>query len=166
VAALRRRLDGQVFDLVFINAGIVGPLHQDAAQASREEVAALFLTNAVAPVAAARALVDLVRDGSGIVGFMTSDLGVVAGNTDGYIELYRASKAALNSLIRSFAAGTRGRRITVLAMHPGWVRTDMGGPDATLSVEGSVRGIADVIAARRGSGGDAFVDYRGVELAW
>jgi NAD(P)-dependent dehydrogenase (short-subunit alcohol dehydrogenase family) len=97
---------------------------------------------------------------------MTSGLGSVANNTGGGSELYRASKAALNSLARSFAARLGGRRITVLAVAPGWVRTDMGGRTAPLSVEASVRGIVDVLEARRGSYRHGFVDYRGRELPW
>jgi NAD(P)-dependent dehydrogenase (short-subunit alcohol dehydrogenase family) len=166
VAALRRRLDGEVFDLVFVNAGIALPEPGDAAGASRDEAAAIFLTNAVAPIRLARAFVERVREGTGIVAFMSSELGSVANKTDDYAELYSASKAALNSLIRSFAASLRGRRITVLAVAPGWVRTDMGGPSAPLGVTESVRGIVDLLEARAGTGRHGFVDYRGREVPW
>jgi len=97
---------------------------------------------------------------------MSSELGSIADKTDSYAELYSASKAALNSLIRSFAAGLGRRRITVLAIAPGWVRTDMGGPGAPLSVEESVRGIVDVLEARAGTGEHGFVDYRGRAVPW
>ena len=166
VAGLRRRLDGQRFDLVFVNAGIALPGPGDAASASRDEAAAIFLTNAVAPIRLAHAFVDRVRDGTGIIAFMSSELGSVADKTDGYAELYSASKAALNSLIRSFAAGLGRRRVTVLAVAPGWVRTDMGGSAAPLSVEESTRGIVDVLEARAGTLRHGFVDYRGREVAW
>jgi NAD(P)-dependent dehydrogenase (short-subunit alcohol dehydrogenase family) len=166
VAALRRRLDGHVFDLVFVNAGIAPPELDDVARASRAEAANVFLTNAVAPVRLARAFLDRVRDGTGIVAFMSSGLGSVADKADGYADLYSASKAALNSLSRSFAAALGRRRITVLAVAPGWVRTDMGGPRASLSVEESVSGIVDVLEARAGTGRHGFVDYRGRTVAW
>ncbi len=165
VAELRRRLDGRVFDLVFVNAGIALP-DEAAARASRDDAAELFLTNAVAPIRFARAFVDRVRDGSGIIAFMSSGLGSVADKTDSYGELYSASKAALNSLSRSFAASLGRRRITVLAVAPGWVRTDMGGPGASLSVEESTRGIVDVLEARANTGRHGFVDYRGRDVAW
>ena len=166
VAALRRRLDGDVFDLVFVNAGIALPEPGDAAGATRDEAATIFLTNAVAPIRLARAFVERVREGTGIVAFMSSGLGSVADKTDNYAELYSASKAALNSLTRSFAASLRGRRITILAVAPGWVRTDMGGPSASLSVEESVRGIVDTLEARAGTLRHGFVDYRGREVQW
>ncbi len=97
---------------------------------------------------------------------MSSGLGSVANKTDSYSEIYSASKAALNSLSRSFAASLGRRRITVLAIAPGWVRTDMGGSGAPLSVDDSVRGIVDVLEARAGTGRHGFVDYRGREVAW
>src|ERR1700686_4790375 len=165
-AAMRRRLDGKTFDLVFVNAGIAPPEGHDAASASREEAAVIFLTNAVAPIRTARAFADRVNDRTGIIAFMRSGLGSVADKTDSYSELYSASKAALNSLTRSFAAALGRRRITVLSVAPGWVRTDMGGPGASLSVEESVRGIVDVLEARAGTGRHGFVDYRGREVAW
>ena len=142
-----------------------GP-RRDALRASRDEIAAVFQTNAVSPIRLARLLLDRVRDGPGIVALMSSGLGSVANKTDSYSELYSASKAALTSLSRSFAAGLDGRRITVLAVAPGWVRTDMGGRGAPLSVEASVRGIVDVLEARRGSQRHGFVDYQGRELPW
>jgi NAD(P)-dependent dehydrogenase (short-subunit alcohol dehydrogenase family) len=166
IAALRRRLDGHVFDLVFVNAGIAPRGRADAAGASREEAAAVFMTNAVAPARLARTFLDRVRDGTGIVAFMSSGLGSVANKTDSYSELYSASKAALNSLSRSLAASLGRRRITVLAVAPGWVRTDMGGSSAPLGVEQSVKGIADVLESRAGTSRHGFVDYRGREVAW
>jgi NAD(P)-dependent dehydrogenase (short-subunit alcohol dehydrogenase family) len=166
VAGLRRRLDGDVFDIVFINAGIALPEPGDAARSSREEAAAIFMTNAVAPIRIAHAFLDRVREGTGVVAFMSSGLGSVADKTDDYAPLYSASKAALNSLVRSFTASLGRRRVTVLAVAPGWVRTDMGGPAASLSVEESVSGIVDVLEARAGSGRHGFVDYRGREVAW
>jgi NAD(P)-dependent dehydrogenase (short-subunit alcohol dehydrogenase family) len=166
IAAMRRRLDDTIFDLIFVNAGLAPPEGHDAATASRKEAANIFLTNAVAPMRVARAFVDRVRDGPGIVAFMSSCLGSVADKTDSSSDLYSASKAALNSLSRSLAASLGGKRITVLAVAPGWVRTDMGGPDAPLSVEESVRGIVDVLDSRAGTGRHGFVDYQGHEVAW
>lgn len=164
IAALRDKLGDQVFDLLFVNAGI--SLRDDAVNAADDDVARLFLTNAVAPVRVARAFLDRIAEPRGVVAFMSSGLGSVADNNHGYSELYSASKATLNSLSRSFAAKLGGRRVTVLAVAPGWVRTDMGGPGATLSVEESVRGIVDMLDARAGTMRHGYVDHHGRDLAW
>ena len=124
------------------------------------------MTNAVSPMRLAHAFLDRVRSGPGIVAFMSSGLGSVANKTDSYSELYSASKAALNSLSRSLAASLGRRRVTVLAIAPGWVRTDMGGRGAPLSVEESARGIVDVLESRAGTGHPGFVDYRGRDVEW
>ena len=166
IAALRRRLDDLEFDLVFVNAGISPKGRSDAASVSREEAAAVFMTNAVSPMRVAHAFLDRVRIGPGIVAFMSSGLGSVANKTDSYSELYSASKAALNSLSRSLAASLGRRRVTVLAVAPGWVRTDMGGRGAPLSVEDSARGIVDMLESRAGTGRHGFVDYRGRDVEW
>jgi NAD(P)-dependent dehydrogenase (short-subunit alcohol dehydrogenase family) len=152
-------------DLVFISAGVSGPKHQSVDSVTAEELGALMFTNAVAPIRVARKLLPRVADG-GTVAFMSSIMGSVADNTSGGMDLYRASKAALNALTRSFAANDVGKRpIAVLTMHPGWVRTAMGGEAAPLSVEESVRGLAEVIERDRGPG-HRFVDYQGHTIPW
>ncbi|HYI31060.1 MAG TPA: SDR family oxidoreductase [Bradyrhizobium sp.] len=165
VDALAARLTGSSFDLVFVNAGVYGPQHQSVDAATPDEIGTLLFTNAIAPIRLARRLLPLVSDG-GTVAFMSSHMGSVADNTSGGTDLYRASKAALNSLTRGFAAtDVGGRNLTVLTMHPGWVRTAMGGDQAPLSVEESTRGLADVIEANH-KPGHRFLDYQGNELAW
>ena len=160
------RLGGRLLDVALINAGVAGPEHRSAQQATREEIGALMLTNAVAPIRLGRRLLDHIRDKTGILAFTSSVLGSIGGNDAGGHELYRASKAALNSLTRSLSASLGERHITVLTLHPGWVRTDMGGPGAPLSVQDSVRGLADVLERERGSGAHRFLDYAGHEVAW
>jgi NAD(P)-dependent dehydrogenase (short-subunit alcohol dehydrogenase family) len=165
VAALATRLHGQTFDLLFLNPGIMAGRGAALGDVPDSDIQTLFLTNAISPIRVADALAGLVAPG-GMIAFMSSVLGSIGTNDDGRAELYRASKAALNSLIRSFRARHAADAITVLALHPGVVRTSMGGPDAPLGIETSVRGLADVIATRWGSGGQAFVDYRNNVIQW
>lgn len=160
------RLDAPVLDVLFVNAGVAGPAHRSVMEATAEEVGALMFVNAVAPVRLARLLLARLREDSGIVAFMSSLMGSVESNTSGNHELYRASKAALNSLTRGFFATLGARRLTVLSLHPGWVRTDMGGAQAPLDIETSVRGLADVMAREAGSLRHAFIDYAGAEIPW
>jgi NAD(P)-dependent dehydrogenase (short-subunit alcohol dehydrogenase family) len=165
LAALRQRLRDQKFDLLFLNAGVMAGRGVPLDEVPDSDIAGIFLTNAISPIRVADALLGLVSPG-GTVAFMSSILGSIGTNDDGRAELYRASKAALNSLIRSFRARHAPADITVLAVHPGVVRTSMGGPSAPLDIETSVRSVADVLAARRGTGGQAFVDYRNEIIPW
>lgn len=158
---------GKTLDVLFVNAGVSGPAHKDGMQATIGETGALMFTNAVAPVRLARHLLGNMREDTGVIAFMSSIMGSVEQNLAGTSELYRASKAALNSMTRGFYnAGLGGRKITVLSLHPGWVRTDMGGPGAAVSVEQSVKGLADVLEARKGTHAHEFLDYTGARIAW
>jgi NAD(P)-dependent dehydrogenase (short-subunit alcohol dehydrogenase family) len=165
VAALRRRLDGRPLDLLFVNAGVANDPGEKVGAVSTEEFTRVMVTNALSPMRVVEVFADLVRPG-GAVAVMSSGLGSVGGNTQGGYEIYRASKASLNTLMRSFAARQGNDSRTLLAIAPGWVRTDMGGSSAPLDVETSTRGIADVIAARQGKPGLAYLDYRGETVAW
>lgn len=127
----------------------------------REAAAAEFITNAWAPPVAAEALAGLVAPGGTFV-FMTSVLGSLA-HASGAYELYSASKAALNMLGIGFAKRHGGH--PVILMHPGWVRTDMGGSQAPLDVETSAKGMADVIAHTT-KPGIHYLDYAGKALPW
>jgi len=164
VTALRERLNGEQIDLLLVNAGISNGPSETVPKTSTEGFSALMVTNALSPLRVIEAFADLVP-ADGVIAAMSSSLGSVANNNRGGYEIYRASKAALNTMLRSFSI-RRGEGRTVLAVVPGWVRTDMGGPSAPLDVETSVRGVIDTISARRGQTGVAFVDYQGHDVAW
>ncbi|WP_310473833.1 SDR family NAD(P)-dependent oxidoreductase [Sandarakinorhabdus sp.] len=169
VSALATSLAGKNFDHVLINAGITGGRADTASTVSRDAMAQLFWTNAIAPIRAGRILLPLVKDG-GSIGFMSSILGSVGGRQNAWAELYSASKAALNSLTRGFAVQDIGSRdVAVLTLHPGWVKTDMGGPDADIDVATSVKGLAGVITdsiASARARGQRYVDYSGAAITW
>jgi NAD(P)-dependent dehydrogenase (short-subunit alcohol dehydrogenase family) len=164
VAALRERLADERFALLFVNAGISYGEGDTVPLGTPDAFTRIMLTNAFCPLRVIEAFADLVP-ADGVIAAMSSGLGSVTNNTRAGWEMYRASKAALNTMLRSFAV-RRGDGRTVLAVAPGWVRTDMGGPHAALDVATSVRGIVDTITARRGRPGAAYVDYLGHDVAW
>jgi NAD(P)-dependent dehydrogenase (short-subunit alcohol dehydrogenase family) len=165
ITALRDQLAHASLDLLLMNAGVIGPIHQSVEQVTQDELLDLMLTNAIAPVRVARQLLPAVKRGGTVV-FMSSKMGSVTENNSGDAQLYRASKAALNTLTRSFHATlAKDRSVNVLTLHPGWVRTDMGGPMATLSIPESTRGMADVIEQKVGPT-HRFLDYAGNEIPW
>lgn len=166
VGALRDRLAGQTFDLIIVNAGVGGPRDKNPRTVSDAEFTQLFVTNSLAPVRFAEIFAKQVRPHTGVVGLMTSMLGSVEGASAGGTELYRASKAALNSFTRSFAARHKDKGVAVLSLHPGWVKTDMGGPNAAIDVATSVKGLADVVERAQKDRKDGFFDYKGDTLPW
>lgn len=165
IDAFPAKLRGRKLDAVLVNAGVAGPEHRSASAATRDETGALMFTNAIAPIRLARQLMPLMREQGSALAFTSSVMGSVAQNTGGH-ELYRASKAALNSLTRGLASELGGKEIALLTLHPGWVRTDMGGPNAAVSVEDSARGLVEVIEREKGKPGHRFLDYTGAEIPW
>ncbi|WP_017907469.1 SDR family NAD(P)-dependent oxidoreductase [Xanthomonas sp. SHU 199] len=165
LAALRARLEGEVLDLLFVNAGVKNDDRETVADVATDEFVRVMVTNALSPMRAIETLHDLVRD-TGSIGVMSSGQGSIANNTNGQYEIYRSSKAALNMLMRSYAARHRDSAHTLLLMAPGWVRTDMGGPQARLSIDDSIPPLLDTIDAARGRGGLHYLDYLGRVVPW
>jgi NAD(P)-dependent dehydrogenase (short-subunit alcohol dehydrogenase family) len=161
ITALRERLRGRAFQLVFVNAGIIS--HPDDPIA--EQIRAVMHTNLAGAMTVTHLFEDLVVAGGGLA-VMTSGLGSISGNTTGGWEPYRSSKAALNQSLRSFAAERPAMPYALTAVAPGWVRTEMGGPDAALDVETSTKGMIDMVLGRMGQGGLAFVNYDGKVIPW
>ncbi|AVF37646.1 SDR family oxidoreductase [Rahnella sikkimica] len=164
--AVKDALSESRFDLIFVNAGVFGPGHQDINQATDEEIIQLFLTNAISPVRTAAEFLPLLKHRTGVLALMTSELSSLNENEVATYPLYSASKAALNMLTRGLQEATEKQELTLLSVHPGWVKTDMGGEDATLTVEESATGIVDQFDAYRSKGGHHFVEYSGRKLRW
>lgn len=165
IVALRDRLADRVFDLLFINAGVTNQPEGTVAQTSVEEFTRVMVTNALSPLRVVEALQDLVEP-TGTIGVMSSGQGSVTNNVRGGHEVYRGSKAALNTFMRSYAARHDGERRTLVLMAPGWVRTDMGGADARLGIDESIPGVVSTIDALHGTPGLHYVDYLGRTVPW
>lgn len=164
VDALKTKLAGKPLDLLFVSAAIVGPSLGPIGEADPDAFAAMMLTNVLAPLRIADRFVDLVTP-DGTIAVMSSGLGSIALNDSAGYEAYRTSKAALNMGLRSIVARRADKR-TWLAVDPGWVRTDMGGPDAHLAIDESIPRLTDMLESRARSGGVAFVDYSNAEHPW
>jgi NAD(P)-dependent dehydrogenase (short-subunit alcohol dehydrogenase family) len=165
VNALRDRLSGRELDLLFVNAGVANGADDRVDLITTEEFTRVMVTNALSPMRIVERLGDLVRP-DGTIAVMSSGLGSVALNETGGWEVYRASKAALNTLMRSYAARHAGDRRSLALVDPGWVRTDMGGPAASLGVDQSIPGVADALEARRGQPGLRYFNYKGETVPW
>jgi NAD(P)-dependent dehydrogenase (short-subunit alcohol dehydrogenase family) len=164
LAALPARLGGEPLDLFIANAG-VSKAKWIRSRGDAEDWQAVHAVNTVAPTLLAESLLPLVEAAGGRMAAISSRMGSIDDSSGGYIG-YRASKAALNAAWRALALGWRGRPVTLLLLHPGWVQTDMGGPQAPLGVEESVAGMRRVIAGLARSDSGAFLDYRGETVPW
>jgi NAD(P)-dependent dehydrogenase (short-subunit alcohol dehydrogenase family) len=161
---LKARLNGKSVDLLFVNAGIPSPRHETVGEVSTEDFNRIMVTNTLSPMRVVEQLTDNVAP-RGTIGVMSSGQGSVADNQKGGFEVYRASKAALNTLMRSFAARRAGER-SLLLMAPGWVKTDMGGPDAKFSIDEVIPKIADTVLAQAGKTGLQYLDRFGKPVNW
>jgi NAD(P)-dependent dehydrogenase (short-subunit alcohol dehydrogenase family) len=165
VIALRARLVSRKFDLLFVNTGVKNDDGETIADVATDEFTRVMITNALSPMRVVETLQDLVLP-SGTIGIMSSGQGSISNNENGHFEVYRGSKAALNMFMRSFAARHADDPRTLLLMAPGWVRTDMGGPQARLSIEESIPNLANTMDAQAGKAGLQYLDYLGRKVPW
>jgi NAD(P)-dependent dehydrogenase (short-subunit alcohol dehydrogenase family) len=164
IVALRERLASVRLDVLFVSAGISGN-GVPAAEIDDTTFNNVMVTNALAPMRIIETFQDLVT-GHGTIAVMSSRQGSISRNDRGDFEVYRASKSALNQLMRSYAARHRGGTRALLLVAPGWVQTELGGPGALLTVEESVIGVIDTIEADQPAGEVRFVDYRNQTIPW
>lgn len=167
VTACAKALEGTALDIIINNAGIYGPKQQSAGDMDYAGWAETHAVNTMGPLRVAVAFKEhLKRSSTRKMVAITSQMGSIAQGGGRGFYAYRSSKTALNMVINLLANDWRDEGITTLAMHPGWVRTDMGGPQAPLSPEESVSGMRKVIAALTPAGSGTYLDYAGKPIAW
>ena len=166
VDKLARDLADRPIDVLINNAGIQ-PLMWKLEEVDIGAFARSLNVNTVGPVRVVRALLPNLRSGERRkVVNITTNLSSIAGNTDGGFYGYRESKAALNMFTRSLAAELGPEGFICVVLHPGWVRTDLGGPDAPLNVTESVTGMRTVIDGLVPADNGSFQTYSGERMAW
>ncbi len=166
IAALRHRLSGRTLDIVSVNAGTTThDEHVRIGDVTADEFMRVMTTNALGPMRVIEALQDIVP-AEGLLGIMSSGQGSITNNETGMRELYRGSKAALNMFMRSFAARQAGTSRAMVLMAQGWIRTDLGGPDAPFSIAESVPNLVDVLLSKLGTHGLQYLDRFGQAVPW
>ncbi|MEZ4365392.1 MAG: SDR family oxidoreductase [Kofleriaceae bacterium] len=167
VAALATTIGDQAVDVLINNAGVYGGPNQSLANLDLADCARIFEVNALGPLRVTRALLPQLRRRAGAkLLHVTSGMGSIGDNTSGGDYGYRMSKAALNMASKSLAVDLRRVGICSAVINPGWVQTDMGGPNATTTVEASVAGILRQLDLLSLSTSGTFLDWSGASYPW
>ena len=166
IRALAEEARGTPLDVLFCNAGIIGKRGMALGSFDYASWQEVFRVNVLGAAALAEALVDNVaKSERKVIAMMSSRLGSIA-EASGATLPYATSKAALNMLVKGLAATLASRGVIVVALSPGWVRTDMGGQDAPLTPEASVGGLRKVIAGLTPADSGKFLSHDGSAIPW
>jgi len=164
IAGLGWKLDGEELDVAILNAGVYGPRTDGFPM--QTDFDSVMHINVLSAMRLLPIIAPLVCAGRGKLAVMSSRMGSLSERKGSSGSLYRASKAALNSVLVDTAHQFGPQGATCVALHPGWVRTDMGGAGAALSVEESVRGLRKVLAELPASEQAVYRDYDGSPIGW
>jgi NAD(P)-dependent dehydrogenase (short-subunit alcohol dehydrogenase family) len=165
IDAAAKSLSNTRVDVLVNNAGILRGAAEPLSTLNVDDVIKSFVVNAVGPLQVTRAFLPHLQQSSAPkVIQLTSRMGSIDDNKSGGYYGYRMSKTALNMFNRSFAADYK--TITTIVMHPGWVKTDMGGHGATAETYDSVKGMLSVIDGLSLGDSGRFLDYRGQDIHW
>jgi NAD(P)-dependent dehydrogenase (short-subunit alcohol dehydrogenase family) len=166
VAAFAQRLGDTSVDLLINNAG-AGGAGEGISELDIDDVDRRFQINSLGPIRVTQALMPHLRRGKGRkIAHVSSRMGSISDNGEGGYYGYRISKAALNMFNRSLAVELVGQGYVCVVLHPGWVRTRMGGSSAPQSPEASARGLLRIIGRLRRQDTGRFFDYTGAEIPW
>jgi NAD(P)-dependent dehydrogenase (short-subunit alcohol dehydrogenase family) len=160
-SGLARQIQGEAFDVAIVNAGVFGPRSAPMEPPAEADFDLVMRTNVLGPMRVLPQLAEALAPDAKLA-VLSSPMGL---RENGGASLYRASKAALNSVLKDASISLKGKA-TCVAFHPGWVRTDMGGAGADISVEESVSGLRGVIAALTPADNGGYINYDGQRLAW
>ena len=167
IRAAATELDGQAIDILLNNSGIIGPRSQTIGNIDYQAWAEVLAVNTMGPMRVSEAFVEHVASSDGkLIVTLTSGIGSIADNTSGGSIVYRSSKAAVNMVVRSLAIDLAPRGITCVVVNPGWVRTNMGGPNASLEPAESISALRRLIATFGPEQSGKFFNHTGREYPW
>ena len=164
IKALSMSLADTPIDILLCNAGFYGKRRLALDQLDFVQMQQILWTNSIGPIAMAQAFEDQVAASElKLIAAITSKMGSIGDNQSGGAYAYRAGKAALNAMVKSLSLDLAPRGIRALVLHPGWVKTDMGGPNALIDAPTSIRGMRAVM--ERAETG-MFYNYDGQVIPW
>ena len=160
-------LGNETIDLFINNAGVIGHSAQHFKSVSLNHWLEVLKVNLIAPLLITQSIIkNIEKSSERKIYFISSKVGSIEDNKSGGMYIYRSSKTALNQVVKSLSIDLKPLGISVISLHPGWVRTEMGGPNALISVEESVNGMIDVISNTSIINSGQFINYDGTRLPW
>ena len=154
-------------DLFINNAGVIGQSAQHFKSISLNPWIEVLKVNLIAPLLITQSIIkNIEKSSEKRIYILSSKVGSIEDNKSGGMYVYRSSKTALNQIVKSLSIDLKPIGISVISLHPGWVRTEMGGPNALISVEESVNGMFGVISNTNISNSGQFLNYDGTEIPW
>jgi len=167
IKSLAKELKGQALDILFNNAGIYGPNTASFGNIDETDWLECLRINTIAPMKVTEALIDNVLLGERkLIAAMSSKMGSMADNGSGGSYIYRSSKAALNAVMKSLSIDLTEKGIKVAILHPGWVKTDMGGPNAEITVKQCVENLRNNLNNMTLQNSGCFFEIDGSIIPW
>ena len=161
------KIAGLPIDTFISNAGVSGPRNIEFGNFDAKEWLDVFNVNTIAPLLITQKILKNLRLGKDKkLAFISSKVGSIEDNTSGGMYIYRTSKTALNQVIKSLSIDFKEDNFIVVALHPGWVQTDMGGPNALIDTKTSVKGLIEVIDNLTPKNSGKFYNYDGSPIPW
>ena len=161
------KITDQPIDTFINNAGVFGPRNNEFGNFNAKEWLDVFNINTIAPLLITQKILKNLRLGKNKkLVFISSKVGSIEENTGGGMYIYRSSKTALNQVIKSLSIDFKDENFIAAALHPGWVQTDMGGPNALIDTKTSVKGMAEVIDSLVLKNSGRFYNYDGSSIPW
>jgi len=167
MAALSDQLANRPIDILLSNAGIYGSKGVGFGGVDAQEWRQVLEVNTIAPLMLVQAFVGQVAASQQkLVAVISSKVGSIADNSSGGSYVYRSSKTAVNQVVKSLSIDLSDRGISVISLHPGWVQTEMGGPNAEISTEQSVAGLKSILQTAGPAQSGQFIEFDGNSIPW
>jgi NAD(P)-dependent dehydrogenase (short-subunit alcohol dehydrogenase family) len=167
MAALADQLGRRPIDILLSNAGIYGSKDVGFGEVDAQEWRQVLEVNTIAPLMLVQTFVEQVAASQQkLVAVISSKVGSIADNSSGGSYIYRSSKTAVNQVVKSLSIDLAGRDISVISLHPGWVKTDMGGPNAEISTDKSVSGLKSILQSAGLAQSGQFIEFNGSSIPW
>jgi len=165
--ALAYELRHEAIDMLINNAGVYGSDKNQFGQVDVFDWLETFKVNSIAPMKMSELFVEQLAMGqSKVIACLSSKMASMEDNGSGGSYIYRSSKAALNAVVKSLSIDLADKEIKCVALHPGWVKTEMGGPNAEISTKESVTKLFEILLALKSKDSGRFIDIDGSNIPW